>query len=73
MRKAFGLAVMLGLVMLSLGPRASLALTPEQQECLRDCLGAYHGCSLGCAGNPDPACQAQCDADYGDCRAACLS
>jgi hypothetical protein len=74
MRKVFGLAVMFGLVMLSLAPRASLALTPEQQACLRDCIGTYHGCSLFCAESPDPqACDAQCAADYSDCRAACLS
>jgi hypothetical protein len=73
MRKVFGLTAMLGLLVLSLGPRPSSALTPEQQECLHDCLGVYHGCSLGCAGNPNPACQAQCDADYSACRQACLS
>jgi hypothetical protein len=73
MRKAFGLTVMLGFLVLSIGPRPSSALTPEQQECLRDCVGTYHGCSLGCAGSPDPACQSQCDANYSACRQTCLS
>jgi hypothetical protein len=71
MRRVFGLIGMLGLLVLSLGPQPSSALTPEQQACLHDCLGTYHGCSLGCVG--DPACQAQCDADYSACRQACLS
>jgi hypothetical protein len=72
MRKVFGLTVMLGLMVLSLG-RPSSALTSQQEACLRECVGVYHGCSLKCAGSTNPGCQLGCNTENTDCRQSCLS
>lgn len=73
MRKALGLTVMVGLLVLSLGSRPSSALTPEQQECLRDCTGSFHSCGLNCAVTQDPDCDTACNTELTACRQACLS
>jgi hypothetical protein len=73
MRKVLGLAVMLGLSMLALSQRAGVALTPQQQQCIRQCYLEDRSCSLNCTVNPDPAaCDAQCNSELAACKAACL-
>jgi hypothetical protein len=71
MRKAFGLTVMVGLLVLSLGSRSSSALTPAQQACLNGCIARDRSCGLGCTGKP--GCLAGCSAELTACRQECLS
>jgi hypothetical protein len=72
MRKAFGLMVMFGLLLLSLGSPGS-ALTPAQQACLTGCIGRDRSCGLNCAATQNPGCEAACNAELTACRKACLS